>query len=115
MPYDIDSQMLKGVLAFLLLHVVAQEDGYGYAIVNRLKAAGFADLAESTVYPALTRLEHSGQLGSYLVKSDSGPARKYYRITDAGREALQRSASAWHTLVTAVGAVTNPSDLEEGA
>ena len=50
-----DAQMLKGVLSLLLLSLLGQAEGYGYSIVTRLKAAGFEDLAEGTVYPALTR------------------------------------------------------------
>jgi len=49
-----DAQMLKGVLALLLLSLLADEDNYGYGIVTALREAGFTDLAEGTVYPALT-------------------------------------------------------------
>ena len=79
-----DPQMLKGVLSLLLLSVLREEPGYGYGIVTRLKAAGFEDLAEGTVYPALARLESAGLLQSHLEPSSNGPARKYYRTTPAG-------------------------------
>jgi PadR family transcriptional regulator len=101
-----DPQMLKGVLALLLLKLVGDEDAYGYRIVTRLQDAGFADLSEGTVYPALTRLEAAGHLESYLVRSASGPARKYYRVTDGGRAELSRRAASWRELVTAVDVVT---------
>lgn len=101
-----DPQMLKGVLALLLLSVLSEDDGYGYAIVTRLRDAGFADLAEGTVYPALTRLEKAGQLESYLRPSESGPARKYYRTTSAGRLELERRRAAWAELVEAVDRAT---------
>lgn len=100
-----DSQMLKGVLSLLLLRVLLNEDGYGYGVVTRLQSAGFPDLVEGTVYPALTRLEAAGHLESYLLKSVSGPARKYYRITDGGRAELARAEATWADLVTAVAAV----------
>ncbi len=100
-----DAQMLKGVLSLLLLSLLAEEDGYGYAIVIRLRDAGFDDLAEGTVYPALTRLETAGLLESYLVRSSSGPARKYYRATDAGRSELLLRDAAWQDLVSAVDRV----------
>ncbi|MCE1177416.1 MAG: PadR family transcriptional regulator [Micrococcales bacterium] len=106
-----DAQMLKGVLALLLLSLLATEDGYGYSIVTRLKAAGFPELAEGTVYPALTRLENAGHLESYLVRSGSGPARKYYRITATGRQELADRTRSWHELSTAVATITShPSD-----
>ena len=79
-----DPQMLKGVLPLLLLSLLSQEESYGYAVVTRLREAGFPDLAEGTVYPALTRLEGAGHLTSRLVASAAGPARKYYRTTASG-------------------------------
>ena len=110
-----DPQMLKGVLALLLLQLVSDEDAYGYRIVTRLQDAGFADLSEGTVYPALTRLEAAGHLESYLVRSASGPARKYYRATDGGRAELTRRAAAWRELVTAVDVVTSSTDARTAA
>lgn len=100
-----DPQMLKGVLALLLLHMLAEREDYGYALVVRLQEQGFADLAEGTVYPALTRLESQGLLAARLVRSTSGPARKYYRPTDAGLAEMRRAGRAWQELTTAVGRV----------
>lgn len=100
-----DPQMLKGVLTVLLLQLLSQEDSYGYGIVSRLRDAGFTDVAEGTVYPALTRLEGSGALESYLLRSSSGPARKYYRTTDAGRTELAEKMRSWTDLVDSVGNV----------
>ena len=98
--------MLKGVLALLLLSLLAEQDGYGYAIVTRLRDAGFDDLAEGTVYPALTRLEAAQLLESYLERSSAGPARKYYRTTAAGRAELTARTENWRSLVAAVDTVT---------
>lgn len=98
----VDAQMLKGVLQLLLLRLLTEEEGYGYAIVTRLREAGFEELAEGTVYPALTRLEATGLLESFLVPSSSGPARKYYRATRAGQEELLHRESSWQELVAAV-------------
>ena len=100
-----DTQMLKGVLALLLLHLVAEREDYGYSLVLRLRESGFAELSEGTVYPGLTRLEANGLLESELVRSTSGPARKYYRITDDGRSELVRGARSWAELARAVDSV----------
>ena len=97
--------MLKGALSLLLLRLLAEEDGYGYGIVTRLHASGFPDLGESTVYPALTRLESSGLLESHLRRSSTGPARKYYRTTHTGRAELERLTAAWADLTNAVDAI----------
>ena len=100
-----DPQMLKGVLPLLLLRLVADEEDYGYSVVLRLQALGLDELTEGTVYPALTRLETRGLLGSRLVPSSSGPARKYYAITPAGAEELTRGAAAWTSLAATVHTV----------
>lgn len=97
-----DPQMLKGVLGLLLLHLVGEQEDYGYSIVVRLHEEGLSGLAEGTVYPALTRLEAQGLLESRLQRSASGPARKYYALTDAGREALSAGLESWGSLVGAV-------------
>lgn len=104
--------MLKGVLGMLLLRLLDAEESYGYAVVVRLRGAGIAGLAEGTVYPALTRLESAGHLESRLVRSTSGPARKYYRTTPAGREALATREQSWHLLRTAVDRVGVVPDRE---
>lgn len=105
-----DPQMFKGVLGLLLLHLVAQREDYGYALVVRLRERGFADLAEGTVYPGLTRLETGGLLDSRLVRSSSGPARKYYRITDAGQAELARATAAWNALAGTVHKILTGGD-----
>ena len=99
--------MLKGVLALLLLHLVDAREDYGYSIVLRLQEQGFQGLAEGTVYPALTRLESHGLLEARLVRSASGPARKYYRTTAAGRVEMARAGRAWHDLTSAVARVVS--------
>lgn len=99
-----DPQMLKGVLGLLLLSFLSTEDDYGYGLVVRLRAAGFDELAEGTVYPGLTRMENAGLLESYLLRSQSGPARKYYRITPAGIAQLAERRASWEQLLRAVTA-----------
>ncbi len=97
--------MLKGVLSLLLLTLLTDDESYGYAVVVALRAKGFEDLAEGSVYPALSRLEGQGLLTSTLRASASGPARKYYRTTPAGRAELDRARQAWADLVGAVDRV----------
>lgn len=97
-----DPQMLKGVLSLLLLELLSEQENYGYQVVGRLRDNGFGQLNEGTVYPALTRLESQGFLTSRLVKSSSGPARKYYCTTPDGADELLRARSAWDQLVASV-------------
>ena len=111
---DHDPQMLKGALGLLLLQLLSDQEDYGYAVVVRLQENGFHDLAEGTVYPALARLESQGLLEARLVRSSSGPARKYYRPTPAGLTERDQAGQRWHRLVTAVaGIVPGPPTVDE--
>lgn len=100
-----DPQLLKGVLSLLLLHLLAERESYGYEVVQRLQSAGFADVLEGSVYPALSRLQKEGRVDTRLVPSPSGPARKYYRLTDTGRDALAAGTATWARHVAAVDVV----------
>ena len=97
-----DPQLLKGVLSLLLLHLLAERESYGYEVVQRLHAIGLTGILEGTVYPALTRLEREGSLSTRLVASSSGPARKYYRPTGAGYDALVAGTASFAALVEIV-------------
>jgi PadR family transcriptional regulator len=97
-PLAHDPQLLKGVLSLLLLGLLAEQESYGYELVQRLHAVGLNGIADGTVYPALARLEREGRVTTRLVTSRSGPARKYYRPTDAGYAALAKGSAGWHAL-----------------
>jgi len=100
-----DPQLLKGVLSLLLLHLLAEQESYGYEVVQRLQAAGLTGVLEGTVYPALARLEREGRVTARLVASSGGPARKYYRPTPAGYETLATGAASWARHIEIVNAV----------
>ena len=97
-----DPQLLKGVLSLLLLWLLAERESYGYELVQRLRQLGLTGIAEGTVYPALARLEREGRLTTRLVPSRSGPARKYYRPSGEGYQALDHGAAAWKSLAAIV-------------
>src|SRR6476469_10400903 len=89
------SQLLKGALDAAVLAVVGEQDGYGYDVVRRLRAAGLAEVGDASVYGTLRRLYRGGALTSYLEASDEGPPRRYYGITAPGRRALEDARVAW--------------------
>ncbi|MEY2581335.1 MAG: PadR family transcriptional regulator, regulatory protein PadR [Ilumatobacteraceae bacterium] len=113
MPPSHDPQLLKGVLSLVLLQLLAERESYGYEVVQRLHQVGLADVLEGTVYPALARLEREGRVSARLVSSNSGPARKYYRPTPTGYEALATGAANWSSLAALVdGVLTRPIPSE---
>lgn len=83
-----DTQLMKGILEGCVLAVIARGETYGYEILTELEKAGFDELGEGTLYPVLTRLDKNGYILCRKAKSPLGPIRKYYTITDTGRERL---------------------------
>ena len=91
----LDAQMKRGLLEHCVLAALARGDSYGYQIVRDL--GGFVAVTESTLYPILRRLEASGALTVYSVEHN-GRLRKFYRMTEAGRQQLARFAADWDEL-----------------
>ena len=89
------TQLLKGVLDLAVLSVLRGEDGYGYDIVRRLRAAGIEDVGDASVYGTLRRLFAAGALTTYVVPSEEGPHRKYYALNAAGQHQLAHSTKVW--------------------
>jgi PadR family transcriptional regulator PadR len=90
------TQLLKGVLDTAVLAVLGRGGPtYGYDLVRRLRAAGFEDVGDASVYGTLRRLFGSGLLTSEIVPSGEGPPRKYYGINAKGRDSLEVSRKAW--------------------
>ena len=99
----IQSQMLKGVLDGLILHIIKNNETYGYEIIEQLKLNGFYNMTEGTVYPILQRLMQKGLVIGTFKKSTIGPKRKYYFITEKGRDFLQEFYASYDNLERAVG------------
>jgi PadR family transcriptional regulator PadR len=104
-PETIEIQLKKGVLTLCVLALLNRRDSYAYEIASTLSDA--IDMGEGTIYPLMRRMQSDGQVETYLVESSSGPSRKYYRLTDAGRRALEAQTSEWRAFVTAVEGVMN--------
>jgi PadR family transcriptional regulator PadR len=99
------SQLLRGALDGAVLAVTAEDDAYGYDVLRRLRGAGLQELGDASVYGTLRRLYSAGSLTSYMVPSEEGPARRYYGITDRGRDQLAEARMVWHEFSQALGAL----------
>jgi PadR family transcriptional regulator PadR len=88
-----------GLVGLVLLAILDQstEDLYGYEIAKRLASAneGVSIFKEGTIYPVLRALSAGSLLTSRIVPSYSGPPRRYYRITDQGRQVLGEWSAIW--------------------
>ncbi|MGL4990814.1 MAG: PadR family transcriptional regulator [Sarcina sp.] len=94
-----NAQFKKGILELCILSEVKKSDKYGYRIVQCLDTLS---VNEGTVYPILRRLTKEGLFESYIVESEEGPARKYYRITKLGDEKLDNMLKEWQEFDKAV-------------
>lgn len=82
------TQVRKGVLDLCVLEALSEREQYGYELVKRLVALPGMGVTEGTLYPLLSRLRLQGLVSTRLEESPEGPARKYYTLTDEGREGL---------------------------
>lgn len=94
-------ELNAGIVALVLLATLgeAREPLYGYQIAKLLERseADSSIMKQGTLYPVLRSLSASGLLDSHVEPSVSGPPRRYYTITPAGRRVLQQWQAAWIT------------------
>lgn len=105
-----NTQIKKGVLELCVLSVIAKEDSYGYQIIDQIKDN--IPMSEGTIYPMLRRLKKENYLTDYTKESESGPARKYYSITQSGREYLKDQVKAYKEIVDSVKGLLEEVDYE---
>lgn len=87
-----DIQLKRGMLDVCVLSALLREDSYGYKIIKDLQP--YIEISESTLYPILRRLEGSGALSVYSAEHN-GRLRKYYAITQSGKERIQEFLEEW--------------------
>jgi PadR family transcriptional regulator PadR len=95
------AQMRKGVLEYCTLLVLNNEPLYAINIIKDLKEAKMI-VVEGTLYPLLTRLKNDHLLTYKWEESTQGPPRKYYELTEKGRDFLSELENSWSELVNAV-------------
>lgn len=96
------TQARKGILELAILTALAEQERYAYELVKSLVTLPGLGVSEGTIYPLLSRLRSQGLLEARLVESTAGPARKYYRLTKQGHEALKTMADYLETLLAGV-------------
>jgi len=96
------TEMLKGVLEGCVLEIISYEEIYGYEITRRLKAIGFSDVVDGTVYTILVRLEKNKLVEITKKPSDMGPPRKFFALNDAGRVELRKFWEKWEFIASKI-------------
>ncbi|MFD1361986.1 PadR family transcriptional regulator [Lentibacillus salinarum] len=92
------SQLLKGILEGCILSIIGQQPTYGYELSVKLQAFGLDDVSEGSIYPILLRLQKEDLIQGEMKKSESGPKRKYYALTDKGHASLKQFIHHWQTI-----------------
>ena len=86
-------QYKKGVLELCILAALKKRAMYGYELSEYISET--IDIADGTVYPILRKLKAEDYLTTFLTEESGGPPRKYYSITQYGREAFEKDAAEW--------------------
>jgi len=107
-PGPWEAQLRKGAVEMAALAALWSGRLYGLEIIRFLEQHSQLVLAEGTVYPILNRLKAEAMLTSEWVEADAGHPRKYYSLTDAGRQRLRLMAAAWTDFARGVDNLLQP-------
>ena len=99
------TQLRKGTLELCIMGLLSRGEVYAYDLVKQLSSNKSLVITEGTVYPLLSRLKAGGLLQSRLEESSSGPARKYYSLTEKGKNVAALMNAYWKQLAESVNAV----------
>jgi PadR family transcriptional regulator PadR len=100
MTESLQVQLKKGALELCVLALLSRQDSYAYELASVLAAD--VGMGEGTIYPLMRRLQVDGLVKTYLVESASGPSRKYYKLTPAGRTAFTAQKAEWQEFVSSI-------------
>ena len=99
-----ESQLRRGTLEMLLLHLLSEGEKYGYEVASEMasRSEGRYEVGDGTLYPVFYRLEKEGWVEPTWRPRERGVPRKYYRLTDEGRRALDEAVTEWRSFVDGV-------------
>lgn len=98
MSRTISTNIIRGNTDTIILNILRQGDSYGYEIYKKIidLSDNQYELKEATLYTAFRRLEQEGYILSYWGDETQGGRRKYYRITEEGKERYEQNKSDWN-------------------
>lgn len=91
------SEVLRGHTETIILAMLKDKDSYGYEILKTIleKGNGLIDIKDATIYTAFKRMEKEELISTYWGDEDEGARRKYYSITEKGKEYYFRKVNEW--------------------
>jgi PadR family transcriptional regulator PadR len=102
---NVASQLRRGTVEYCVLALLRSGERYGFELVRELASVNGLVTSEGTIYPLLTRLRKEQLVTTFWQESESGPPRRYYRLTDAGEAALAEFATEWTRFRDSVDAI----------
>ena len=100
-----NAQFKRGIVELCVLSELVMEDMYGYKIINKISKD--IDVNENTIYPILRRLTKEGYFTTYLVESNQGAPRKYYKVTEKGFKYYLELRDLWDQFIGGVYEILN--------
>jgi len=108
-------ELNSGIVSMVLLSIMTQakEPMYGYQIAKNLEGKGedVPMMKQGALYPVLRSLAASGLLQSHVDPSITGPPRRYYQITDSGRETLLEWKKIWNETKTYIDSIIGDENV----
>ena len=101
------SQLRRGTVEGCVLALLRDGERYGFELVRELSESGGLVTSEGTIYPLLSRLRKDQLVTTTWRESESGPPRRYYRLTESGHTALATFAKDWSQFRDSVDAILN--------
>ena len=110
--YDISSDLIRGHINTIILRSLYDGDKYGYDIINEIekKSGGLYTLKQPTLYSALKRLESLNYVTSYYGDYSNGGRRKYFSLTNLGRQTTEKNLSEWEYSRTIIDSLISDGD-----
>ncbi|MGN0822440.1 MAG: helix-turn-helix transcriptional regulator [Candidatus Gallimonas sp.] len=111
---SISSDLIRGHINTIILRALYDGDKYGYEIIADIerKSHGQYSMKQPSLYSALKRLEKEGYITSYWGGSVSGGRRKYFSLTDAGKEISERNQAEWEYSRTVIDSLISEKDFD---
>ena len=106
-----NTQYKKGVLELCVLSLLKKRDCYGYEISEYL--SNHIDIADGTVYPILRKLKSDGLLTTYLQEESGGPPRKYYSLSDLGKETYEKDRAEYLSFAKTIETLLEDDEHDE--
>ncbi len=109
------SDLLQGTLDMMVLKAVSLGPLHGYGILLRIQqiSGNRLEIQQGSLYPALYRLEHEGQIASDWGQSENNRRARFYRLTAAGRRRLEAEMKKWNEFAGVIGTIlkTTPEEI----